>query len=257
VFHNEFSNDAELREYYSHYYRGDNLAFSAITEDRFQTLLSSFEDYRQTGRVLDVGCGAGHFLKVAIDRGWSAYGTEIAGGAFEQLSSLGVNLFCGELQAANYMDGFFDVVYCSEVLEHLLDPVALLRESYRILRAGGFLYLTTPNYNSLSRRLLGSNWRVIGKEHICYFTPKTLSRALVEAGFAKVKVSSRNIDPNELRKILGRHSVPPGTGFQAEPTERLRQRLETNRALSLAKNVANLFLSVTSTGDTLIVGARK
>jgi 2-polyprenyl-3-methyl-5-hydroxy-6-metoxy-1,4-benzoquinol methylase len=257
VFHNEVSGDAELREYYSHYYHEENLSFSAITEARYKDLLSGFERYRRAGRLLDVGCGAGHFLKVAIDNGWSAHGTEIAAGAFEHLSALGVNLFRGELQSAGYADGWFDVVHCSEVLEHLLDPSALLRECRRVLRPGGLLYLTTPNYNSLSRRLIGHRWRVIGKEHICYFTPRVLSRALGEAGFAKAEVTTRNIDPNELKKVFARRPAPSGTGFQAEATERLRGRLETNRALGLAKKAINLLLSATSTGDTLIARAQK
>jgi 2-polyprenyl-3-methyl-5-hydroxy-6-metoxy-1,4-benzoquinol methylase len=196
-------------------------------------------------------------LKVAIEQGWAGYGTEIASGAFEQLSRLGINHFNGELRSANSPDDFFDLVYCSEVIEHLSDPASLLGESFRILRRGGLLYVTTPNYDSLSRRLIGFNWRVIGKEHICYFTPKVLSRALGRAGFSKVKVTTRNIDPNELRKALSGRASTPGEGFQAQATERLRERLETNRALSLVKRAVNVCLSATSTGDTIMVRAQK
>ncbi|HEX5731474.1 MAG TPA: class I SAM-dependent methyltransferase [Blastocatellia bacterium] len=257
VFHNEISSDAELRDYYSHYYHEENMAFSPITEARFQSILASFEAYRETNNILDIGCGAGHFLKVAIDRGWGAYGTEISWTAFEQLSSLGIKSFYGELQSAGYRDGFFDVVYCSEVLEHLLDPVAVLRESFRILRAGGLLYLTTPNYNSLSRRLIGYEWRIFGKEHICYFTPRVLRRALGEVGFSKIKIETRNIDPHELKKAFAKRSDNPGAGFQIEQTEQLRQRLEKSRSLSVAKKVANIFLSATRMGDTICSGAEK
>ena len=257
AFHTEFSNEEELRDYYTHYYREDNLAFSPITEARFQSLVSTFEPYRATNHMLDVGCGSGHFLKVAMEKGWGAFGTEIASGAFDQLAKLGINSFCGKLESANYAGEFFDVVYCSEVIEHLLDPTTLLREIARILRPGGLLYLTTPNFNSLSRRLLASKWRVFSKEHICYFTPGSLAGATGDAGFRTVAVNTRNIDPNEIRKAFSRKPVEAGAGFQAAETEELRERIETMPALRLAKNVANLILSATGTGDTIVVWAEK
>jgi len=257
VFHGQFSNKAELREYYDHYYREENLAFSPITDARFRTLLAAFEPYRRTGRVLDIGCGAGHFLKVAIEKGWSAYGTEIASGAFPQLAGLGIQVFNGDVQAAGYPAGYFDVIYCSEVIEHLPDPASVLREASRVLRTGGLLYITTPNYNSLSRRLLGYKWRVFAKEHICYFAPRVLSRVLNENGFAKVRVSTRNVDPHELKKVFGRRTMLSHTGFQAQRTEEFRQRLDASWRMRLTKKVANIILSVTALGDTVFVEAEK
>jgi 2-polyprenyl-3-methyl-5-hydroxy-6-metoxy-1,4-benzoquinol methylase len=257
VFHCEFTDEAELREYYDDYYDVENLAFSPITDSRFRELLLSFESYRRSKHILDVGCGSGHFLKVAIEMGWKAHGTEIASSAFEQLSRLGINSFCGKLESANYAGEFFDVVYCSEVIEHLMDPMTLLREIGRILRPGGLLYLTTPNFDSLSRRLLGSKWRVIGKEHLCYFTRGSLARAIRGAGFHRVAIRTRNIDPNEIRKAFTRKPVEAGTGFQVATTEELRRQLETRPALALAKNLANLILGATGTGDTIVVRAER
>jgi 2-polyprenyl-3-methyl-5-hydroxy-6-metoxy-1,4-benzoquinol methylase/glycosyltransferase involved in cell wall biosynthesis len=260
VFHKEFSNSSEIGDFYGHYYREENMAFSPITESRFHSLMDSFQPYRETGRILDVGCGAGHLLKVAMDCGWRAYGTEIAAGAFDQLARLGVDAFRGELQSARYTDAFFDVVYCSEVIEHLLDPVSFLEESARILRPGGLLYLTTPNFNSLSRRLLGLEWRVFGKEHVCYFTPASLSRAILRAGFLKINVRTRNIDPNELKRVLaarfsGNPTGSSANGFDAKGNEELRIQLQQRPALRIAKNSANLILGMTGTGDTICASA--
>ncbi|MEK6303082.1 MAG: class I SAM-dependent methyltransferase [Acidobacteriota bacterium] len=257
VFHNAFTDETELREYYDEYYDGENLAFSPITDRRFGELLRSFESYRQSHNILDVGCGSGHFLKVAIEMRWTGYGTEIASSAFDQLSKLGIKSFCGKLESANYAAEFFDVVYCSEVIEHLPDPTALLREIARVVRPGGLLYLTTPNFNSLSRRLLGSKWRVIGKEHICYFTPASLAGAIREAGFRKVAVKTRNIDPNEIKKAFSRNPVEVGIGFQTATTEALRHQLETRPALKLAKSAANVVLRTTGTGDTIVARAER
>lgn len=257
VFHNAFTDEEELREYYVDYYDGENLAFSPITDRRFRDLLRSFESYRESNQILDVGCGSGHFLKVALEMGWNAHGTEIASSAFDQLAKLGIKSFCGNLESADYTPSFFDMVYCSEVIEHLLDPAALLGEIGRILRPGGLLYLTTPNFNSLSRRLLGSQWRTIGKEHICYFTPGSLTRAIRAAGFTRVSAKTRNLDPHEIKKVFSRKPVEIGAGFQAEETEKLRRQLEMRRSLRLVKDVANLVLRATGAGDTIVVKAEK
>jgi len=257
VFHNEFASETELLGYYAGYYDSENLAFSPITEKRFADLLRSFEAYRRQNNILDVGCGSGHFLKVSMEKGWNAHGTEISSSAVDQLSRLGIKSFFGRLESAKYPDEFFDVVYCSEVIEHLLNPIMLLNEIGRIVRRGGLLYVTTPNFNSLSRKVLGSRWRVIGKEHICYFTPKTLSRAARTAGFSKVIVSTRNIDPHELRKAFGRNSSDSGGGFQAGRTEELRRQLEGKRALGLAKTAVNSVLNATGTGDTIVLRAQR
>jgi 2-polyprenyl-3-methyl-5-hydroxy-6-metoxy-1,4-benzoquinol methylase len=257
TFHRDFTTESELREYYDRYYHDENLAFSAITEARFRELVTSFELYRKSNRILDVGCGSGHFLKVADGNGWNSHGTEIASGSVDQLSRLGISSFCGELQAAGYAAEFFDVIYCSEVIEHVLDPLPLLGEIARVLRRGGLLYLTTPNFDSLSRRLLGFKWRNVALEHLNYFTPRTISRALGEAGFRNIRASTRNIDPYELKKIFNRSVRDSGSGFQIARTEKVRENLESNRTLRAAKNLANVLLRATATGDTIVVRAEK
>ncbi|MEN3336001.1 MAG: hypothetical protein V7641_5366 [Blastocatellia bacterium] len=256
-FHTGFASPAEAHAYYGNYYHEENLAFSPLTEARFQSLMASFAPYRENNRLLDIGCGAGHFLKVATAQGWRAHGTEIAASAFEHLSRYGIKAFQGELQAARYPSEFFDVIYCSEVIEHLLEPLSLLQECARILRPGGLLYLTTPNFNSLSRRLLGGRWRVICKEHVCYFTPKLLARVLRDAGFARLTVRTRNIDPHEIRKLFGGREENASGGFQIDRTEALRARVERHRPLHMAKGMANAFLAATAMGDTITLRAER
>lgn len=73
--------------------------------------LKKIEKQRQGGRLLDVGCGDGAFLKLAQERGWEVSGTEHSSYAAKYVGeALGITVFCGELFAAGYPDNSFDVV---------------------------------------------------------------------------------------------------------------------------------------------------
>jgi SAM-dependent methyltransferase len=232
------------------------LRFSEANDASYAALLSTLSFYRTSGRILDVGCGAGQFLTVARAAGWEPHGVEVAGGVHDALLNRGLSIFDGELAEAAFSDGWFDVVHCAEVIEHVLEPVALLREMERVLRPGGLLYLTTPNYDSVSRRLLGTKWRVLCREHISYFTVRVLTDALARSGFESPVVETRNIDPHECGKLF-RRAAPPGAGFQAEAVDVWRRRTTRQASLRLLKRGVNGILALTSSGDTIIARATK
>jgi SAM-dependent methyltransferase len=74
------------------------------------------------------------------------------------------------------------------VLEHTSDPLANLREAYRLLKPGGCLMIITPNYQGLSRKILGRRWfHFKPGEHLSYFSKKTIVRALTGVGMTQVK----------------------------------------------------------------------
>jgi ubiquinone/menaquinone biosynthesis C-methylase UbiE len=92
-----------------------------------------------------------------------------------------------QAEHALFDDESFDIVCMFDVIEHVLDPVAVLRGARRVLRAEGVLLLNTPNFNALSRFALGSEWSVISPaEHLYYFTEATLRQGLACAGFSDV-----------------------------------------------------------------------
>ncbi len=94
-----------------------------------------------SGRLLDVGCSSGHFLKVALDHGYDIHGVEpnpeMAKFATESLKLPKIQ--CGTLHAAHYPDASFDAVTLWDVLEHVEDPGGILEEVRRVLRPGGWL----------------------------------------------------------------------------------------------------------------------
>lgn len=135
---------------------------------------------RGNGTILDVGCSFGFFLDAAKKRGWKIDGVEISEFAANYArNNLGINVINKPLNEANFDARFFDVVTLWNVIEHLYDPIELMREIHRILKRGGMLVLTTGNAESLLARLQRERWRMlIPPIHLSYFAPSTIKRLL-------------------------------------------------------------------------------
>jgi SAM-dependent methyltransferase len=137
------------------------------------------------GRLLDVGCGNGAFLAKMRDLGWEVVGVEPDPKAARVArEDFGVAVFQGRLEEAGLSDGSLDTITMHHVIEHISDPVDVLRECYRIVKPSGILVIVTPNLNALGRHLMGISWR--GWEvprHFTLFTPGALRACVEEAGF--------------------------------------------------------------------------
>jgi 2-polyprenyl-3-methyl-5-hydroxy-6-metoxy-1,4-benzoquinol methylase len=244
VFSGRKATDQELQEHYSKYNRAS--AISGITIKRYRELLDMLESFRKTGNLLDVGCGDGHFLAVAKERGWKVHGTEYTRAAVSICEAKGIIMYQGSLPSAPFGPTEFDVITSFEVIEHIQHPQEEARAMFLLLRPGGACYLTTPNFNSVSRRLMGPRWNVIEyPEHLGYFTRSSLKRLFVDCGFRYLKSSSTGFSLDRAR--AGWSSRTAKTGMD----ESIRQSMERNSAISGLKRLANYLLNITSAGDSL------
>lgn len=139
--------------------------------------------FKEAGRLLDIGCANGEFLGVAR-RHFEVQGVEVSPTALEQArASLGARVFAGDLLEAGFPGETFDVITLFSTVEHLKDPVAVLRECRRLLRDGGILVIKTPNFSSLNRRVLRSRWSGYKlPEHRFFFTPGGICHLFAHAG---------------------------------------------------------------------------
>jgi SAM-dependent methyltransferase len=143
------------------------------------------------GRILDVGCAAGFFLRVAREAGHDVQGVEVSRAiAQEAIRELGEDrVWVGTLDSlprdrAGCAPGSFDLVTMWDVIEHVPDPQALLEQARAMLKPSGRLIVETQNVDSRFASLLGRRWHHFKhEEHIYHFNPPTIRRLLDLAGF--------------------------------------------------------------------------
>ncbi len=136
-----------------------------------------------TGRLLEVGCANGYFLNAARTS-YEVVGVEPSRWARDHARKrLGIDIADATLEEARFADASFDVVAFIDVIEHVPDPLGMLREAARIVRPGGIVYLVTPDVESVSARVLGGRWWGLRPAHIYYFSRASMTRMLEKAGF--------------------------------------------------------------------------
>jgi 2-polyprenyl-3-methyl-5-hydroxy-6-metoxy-1,4-benzoquinol methylase len=182
-------------------------------KSRRKKLLSearAYREYRNTGHIMDIGCGFGAFLKAVRELGWEhPEGVEIAPQAISYTSRY-FPVKTDITEENPLKKGLFDVIRLNNVIEHLPDPRKIVRSVHELLRPGGLIVVATPNYDSLSVALCGSRWQYIGGEdHIYLFTPQTLRRLLEKEGFRIVDIKTKGVHVSPNDRTVRRKTILP------------------------------------------------
>ena len=162
-------------------------------------------------RLVEIGSGAGFFLKAAERAGWRGSGFELSAEAArfarEQLR-LDVRHQSAELMDLGTEE--FHAAAMFDTIEHLVEPRAVLESVARALVPGGLLIVSTPNFGSVSRHLLGVSWAVLSPlEHMYYFEERTLSRLIETCGFDSVRFARSHASWGPQQTVNFRYTQAP------------------------------------------------
>ncbi|OGP49649.1 MAG: hypothetical protein A2Y79_04975 [Deltaproteobacteria bacterium RBG_13_43_22] len=147
-------------------------------------------------RILDIGCGRGNLLRILKDKGCECYGLERV--EFPDIGpSKGIHFLKGNLNEQLFEESSFDEVILWHVLEHTDNPMAILKETARIIRPGGIVAMAVPNFGSFQAKLFQSAWFHLDlPRHTYHFDPNTLSQCLNRSGFKLIGKNTFSIEQN-------------------------------------------------------------
>ncbi len=149
-----------------------------------------------SGKLLDVGCNIGIFVKQARVLGFDAFGIDISSTAVkfgQKKLSLSPFLKIGDISSSGVSEESYDIITYIHTLEHIEDLTKELASVRRFLRPGGILLVEAPNFNSIWRRVARNKWYGYApEEHIWQLSPKPLRRIIENNGFKVIMINSRH-----------------------------------------------------------------
>lgn len=249
--------DDELYSYYEKYTSSEkDVVFPELNRLRNFKLLDGFGQSMRGREFIDVGCGLGGFVEAALASGWRGYGIDLAETSIRIGAGYGLPLRRLDFFSTEILPESVDLVTMFEFIEHVARPGDFLRRAEEVLRPGGLLYLTTPNFNSIDRVVLKNEWEAIHVEHLSYFTPETLASLVRRATRMKVvEVNTKNVSAGLLRKLF----LTTPTSAQSGPKAPMdvRHGIEASPVLRFLKGVTNRALNATKLGSSMTMTLSK
>jgi len=153
-------------------------------------------DRMPPGVALEIGCGDGSFLVQLQAAGWEVTGVDSDPLAAQAaLDKHGITVQVGFFEECRFPEESFDLIVMNHVIEHVVDPVALLSRCAHLLREGGALLMVTPNGAGVGHALFGSSWRGLEPpRHLQIFSPRALASALARGGLEAVSLRTTSVN---------------------------------------------------------------
>src|SRR3990172_1374646 len=159
---------------------------------RYEGYIRNIKKLEGSGKLLDIGCNIGFFMKAAQQAGFDVKGVELNEGcAAYGREKFHLDIYSKCIEDIGFSDKTFDIITLFDVLEHVPDMHGFLVEVRRILKNNGLLILQSPNFNSLMAELTKSKWHwLTPTDHLYHFTPETMIRFLLSHGFAVKEIKT-------------------------------------------------------------------
>lgn len=148
----------------------------------YRSLRNIITSKMTSGKILDIGCNAGYFLDV-MD-GFDCYGIERSNAGLVARERYGDKVFVGIFEDYKSPDFLFDCITMQDVLDHVTDPIEVLKKCNGLLKPGGLLIVKVHDMDSLYARVMGMEYYAfIPPGHLSYFNKESINIALNTAGF--------------------------------------------------------------------------
>jgi 2-polyprenyl-3-methyl-5-hydroxy-6-metoxy-1,4-benzoquinol methylase len=164
---------------------------------------------QRTIDILDIGCGNGEALDVFAKEAPMAVvttGLDFSAPVLQRVAAKGHKTILQNISDLQLDENAYDVIYCANVIEHLADPMDLLRNTHKALRSGGLFICETPNFDSLDSHLFAGSGHWGGyhfPRHWTFFTRETLSKMATEAG---LRIETIRYKPAPIVWVWSMHS---------------------------------------------------
>jgi SAM-dependent methyltransferase len=210
----------ELKLLYSdEYFLHDGAGYGAHSDTDYETaaikgsvkfpeILGWIRRFKPSGEFFEVGCGMGYFLHYAREQGYNVSGIEYAElGVRVCREKFSLNVERGSFEELREKPDRYDVIFMGDVLEHLMQPLEMLRKANSMLRNSGLVAVEVPSmFNSLTGRLATAGLRILRRKkkmglppyHVNEFTPGTLRTILARAGFKETVIVQRIKPPSAI-----------------------------------------------------------
>lgn len=178
----------DLQKKYGHDYSAGYITKEKSKRKRAKRIVKNILRYKTAGNFLDIGCSAGFILNEARSQGFETYGIDLSPlgvGYAKDILKLRVNE--KDLENSKFPEKFFDVITLYNLIEHIPNPLKLLKEIARVSKKGALIEIWTPNIGHWRAKLSGERWENIFPEHLYYFTVKTLQEMLEKSGLTLFK----------------------------------------------------------------------
>lgn len=158
----------------------------------FSTRFKIAKHFGKKGKVLDIGASTGVMLSIFKNDGWETWGVEPSESAMAAKEG-GHKIIKDFFEKAKLPKNYFDVVIMNHTLEHLDNPILVLKKIFELLKKDGILLVDVPNAGGLASVVLGDKWPYrLPLEHKQQFTRESLSNVFSEAGFKIIHFKSRS-----------------------------------------------------------------
>lgn len=258
VFVKDYPKEEDLIQYYSnrtsHHASQDKEQwdFSKIKSHYvYKPLLDKINQFVPSGKLLDIGCSNGSFIKTACVLGWKAEGVELEKGSYEVSQKYNLNVYNQELISLKLPSDKYNVITMWQVIEHLNNPETIIEECCRILKPGGILAISTPNIQSIGKLLLKEKWGAVEPHvHLSLFTPKSLEQLLHFHNFKTRCLETLDIKPSTIKTFMKKNKTMEDKKESFAKFATTNSEKKMKRLLYL-RNYLNILLNLFNLGEDI------